>query len=47
MVGYCAINAEPVEFATYRRLIRSRQPLSEHIAALRDPTVNVRGMVKA
>jgi 3-phenylpropionate/trans-cinnamate dioxygenase ferredoxin reductase component len=47
LVGYCAINAEPVEFTAFRRLIRSRQPLSSHIASLRDISVNVRSLVQA
>ncbi len=47
LVGYCAINTEPVEFATYRKLIRSRQPLSDRLESLRDSTVNVRSLVQA
>jgi hypothetical protein len=47
LVGYCAINTEPVEFATYRKLIRSRQPLSDRLDSLRDSTVNVRSLVQA
>ena len=47
LVGYCAINSEPVEFATYRKLIRSRQPLSDRIDSLRDSSVNVRSLVQA
>ena len=47
LVGYCAINTEPVEFATYRKLIRSRQPLSDRLDSLRDSMVNVRTLVQA
>lgn len=47
LVGYCAINCEPVEFATYRKLIRSHQPLADRMDALRDSTVNVRTLVQA
>ncbi|NIJ09245.1 NADPH-dependent 2,4-dienoyl-CoA reductase/sulfur reductase-like enzyme [Sphingomonas vulcanisoli] len=47
LVGYCAVNQAPKEFATYRRLIRSHQPLSDHVTSLRDTQFDVRSLVSA
>lgn len=45
--AYCAINCEPVDFASYRRLIRSGQDLTDSIAQLQDPEVRARSLISA
>lgn len=47
LLAYCAVNCEPVDFASYRRLIRSRQDLSGRLQELGDPDVRARSLVQA
>jgi len=45
LVAYCAVNCEPVDFATYRKLIKSRQDLRSRIAELKDPDIRARTLI--
>ncbi|MCH4269704.1 MAG: FAD-dependent oxidoreductase [Brevundimonas sp.] len=47
LLAYCAVNCEPVDFASYRRLIRNRQDLSGRLQELSDPDVRARSLVQA
>lgn len=47
LLAYCAINCEPIDFAAYRKLIRSRQNLGSRLAELGDPQVRARSLIEA
>ncbi len=47
LVAYCAMNCEPIDFASYRKLIRNRQDLGARVEELRDPDVRARSLVQA
>ena len=42
LTSYFAVNGEPREFTTYRRLIRSKKDLRGEVQRLEDPDFNVR-----
>jgi 3-phenylpropionate/trans-cinnamate dioxygenase ferredoxin reductase subunit len=47
LVAYCAVNREPVEFATFRRLIRNRQKLGPIAGELRHAGVSLKELLGA